>query len=189
MRSLALLLLFAFSLFVSATLLFWIEPMFAKMILPRFGGVPAVWNVCLAFYQLVLLAGYVYAHVATRRLGVRRQALFHIAFLLLVLVTLPIGVSERWIPPVDTNPISGLFLLLLLSVGLPFFVISTTAPLLQKWFAGTNHPAAKDPYFLYSASNLGSMVALLAIPFWSNPFCLLPARPGPGRSLTFCLRG
>jgi hypothetical protein len=168
-RFTALLLLFALSLFASAALLFSIEPMFAKMILPKLGGSPSVWNVCLAFYQLVLLAGYIYAHVTTRWLGVRRQVIFHMGLLLLVLIALPISGSDRWTPPIAGNPTPWLLLLLVGSVALPFFVISTTAPLLQKWFVMTGHPAAKDPYFLYSASNLGSMVALLGYPFLVEP--------------------
>jgi hypothetical protein len=176
-------LLFTLSLFGSAALLFWIEPMFAKMILPNLGGAPAVWNVCLAFYQLVLLAGYIYAHVTTRWLGVRRQVIFHIALLLLVLIALPIRGSDRWIPPIAGNPTLWLLLLLFGSVGLPFFVISTTAPLLQKWFAMTGHPAAKDPYFLYSASNLGSMVALLGYPFLVEPHLSLAEQ---SKSWAFC---
>ena len=162
-------LLFALSLFVSAALLFWIEPMFAKMILPNLGGTPSVWNVCLAFYQMVLLAGYVYAHVTPKWLGLRRQAILHVGLLLLVLLTFPIGLSERWTTPIAANPIPWMFWLLFLSVGLPFFIISTTAPLLQMWFTRTGHPSAKDPYFLYSASNLGSMVALLGYPFLVEP--------------------
>lgn len=168
-RFTALLSLFGLSLFGSAALLFWIEPMFAKMILPKLGGSPSVWNVCLAFYQLVLLAGYIYAHVTTRWLGVRQQVILHIGLLSLVLIALPIGGSDLWTPPVAANPIPWLLLVLFVSVGLPFFVISTTAPMLQKWFVITGHPAAKDPYFLYSASNLGSMVALLGYPFMVEP--------------------
>jgi len=166
-------LLFALSLFVSAALLFWIEPMFAKMILPNLGGTPSVWNVCLAFYQMVLLAGYVYAHVTPKWLGLRRQAILHVGLLLLVLLTLPIGLSERWTTPIAANPIPWVFRLLFLSVGLPFFIISATAPLLQMWFTRTGHPSAKDPYFLYSASNLGSMVALLGYPFLVEPLLSL----------------
>ena len=179
-------LLFALSLFVSAALLFWIEPMFAKMILPNLGGTPSVWNVCLAFYQMVLLAGYVYAHVTPKWLGLRRQAILHVGLLLLVLLTFPIGLSERWTTPIAANPIPWMFWLLFLSVGLPFFIISTTAPLLQMWFTRTGHPSAKDPYFLYSASNLGSMVALLGYPFLVEPLFLSPIRPSFGLFVMYC---
>jgi len=149
--------------------MFWIEPMFGKMILPMLGGTPSVWNTCIAFYQIVLLAGYVYTHVVINWLGVKRQAIFHLGLLLSVFIILPIGITDGWSPPTGTNPIPWLFVLLLVSIGLPFFVISTTAPMLQKWFATTGHPSAKNPYFLYSASNLGSMVALLGYPFLIEP--------------------
>ena len=165
-----MLILFAFSLFLSAGLMFWIEPMFGKMILPKLGGTPSVWNTCIAFYQMVLLGGYVYTHVAIKWLGVKRQAILHLVLLSAVLITLPIGVTEGWTPPIGSNPIPWLFVMLLVSLGLPFFIISTTAPMLQKWFASTGHPSAKNPYFLYSASNLGSMVALLSYPFLVEPF-------------------
>ena len=168
-----MLLLFSLSLFVSATLLFVVQPLFAKMVLPLLGGTPAVWNTCMVFYQAALLAGYAYAHLAIRWLGVRRQALVHLVLLLLVFLTLPIAIREGWTPPTAANPIPWLFLLLLISVGLAFFVVSTTAPLLQRWFAATGHPAARDPYFLYVASNLGSMLALLAYPVLLEPFLRL----------------
>jgi hypothetical protein len=155
--------------------MFWIEPMFAKMILPMLGGTPSVWNTCIAFYQVALLAGYVYAHLITKCLEIRHQAIFHLGLLLLVFVALPIAIVGLS-PPVTANPIPWLFLLLLGSVGLPFFVISATAPILQKWFTSTGHPSAKDPYFLYSASNLGSMVALLSYPFLLEPLFPLTAQ-------------
>jgi hypothetical protein len=150
--------------------MFWIEPMFAKMILPMFGGAPSVWNMCIVFYQVTLLAGYVYAYLITKWPGVRRQAIFHFGLLLLVFMVLPIAIPGNLAPRVAVNPNLWLFILLLVSVGLPFFVISTTAPILQKWFTMTGHPLSKDPYFLYSASNLGSMVALFGYLFFLEPF-------------------
>jgi SAM-dependent methyltransferase len=144
--------------------------MFAKMVLPRLGGAPAVWNTCLVFYQAALLAGYAYAHMAPKILGVRRQSLVHLGILILIFLTLPIALPPGWHPPITSNPNSWLLLVLLVSVGLPFFIISTTAPLLQKWFSHTSHAAARDPYFLYGASNLGSMVALLGYPLLVEPF-------------------
>jgi spermidine synthase len=164
-----LLLFYALTLFVSAGLLFLIEPMFAKMVLPLLGGTPAVWNTCMVFFQAALLAGYAYSHAATARLGVRRQAAFHFVLLLLPLAVLPIAVPKDWTPWREANPLPWLLLLLTVAVGLPFFVVATAGPLLQKWFAGTGHPAARDPYFLYSASNLGSMLALLAYPVLLEP--------------------
>src|SRR5438874_10425846 len=138
--------------------------MIGKMLLPMLGGTPAVWNTCMVFFQAALLAGYAYAHATTAWLGVRRQALVHIALVFLPLLALPIAMSAESAPPGDSNPIPWVLWLLMVSAGLPFFVVSTSAPLLQKWFAGTGHPSANDPYFLYAASNLGSMLALVAYP-------------------------
>jgi hypothetical protein len=161
--------LFAVTLFLSAALLFLIEPMIAKMILPRFGGTPAVWITCMVFFQAALLAGYGYAHLATKWLGLRRQAGLHLMWLLLPAVSLPIGVAAGWSPRGEEDPTWLLLGLLVMSIGLPFFVVATSAPLLQKWFAGTGHPAGRDPYFLYAASNLGSMLALLSYPILVEP--------------------
>lgn len=168
-----MLILFSLTLFLGAALLFVVEPMFGKMALPLLGGSPAVWNTCLVFYQGALLAGYLYAHLAPKWLGVRRQAAFHLGLLLVILFTLPIGIFHSWTPPPTANPVAWLLLLLLLSVGLPFFAISTTAPLLQKWFAHTGHASAHDPYFLYGASNLGSLLALVAYPTIIEPYLRL----------------
>ena len=158
------LLLFAATLFLSATLLFLVQPMVGKMLLPLLGGTPAVWNTCMVFFQALLLAGYGYAHATTGLLGTRRQALLHLGVLVLPVLTLGLTIQRGLLDSGEGNPIPGLLLALVLSVGLPFFVVSTSAPLLQKWFADTGHPAAKDPYFLYGASNLGSMLALLGYP-------------------------
>jgi SAM-dependent methyltransferase len=171
--TLSLLLLFAVTLFVSATLLFLVQPMIGKMLLPMLGGTPAVWNTCMVFFQALLLAGYLYAHATTSWLGVRRQAALHLAVLLLPLFTLGLTVDRGLLDYNQANPIPRLLLVLLLSVGLPFFVVSTSAPLLQKWFAGTGHPAAADPYFLYGASNLGSMLALFGYPLMIEPYLTL----------------
>lgn len=157
------------TIFVSATLLFLVQPMFARMVLPSLGGSPAVWNTALVFFQAALLAGYAYAHAATKWMGVRRQAALHAGLLLLPLLALPIALPASWKPPTQSNPVPSLLLLLLSAVGLPFFVVSASSPLLQRWFAGTGHRAAKDPYFLYAASNCGSMAALLAYPLFIEP--------------------
>jgi hypothetical protein len=164
-----MLLLYSATIFLGAFLLFLVEPMFARMALPLLGGSPAVWNTALVFYQAVLLAGYAYAHGATARLEVRRQAGLHLALMLAPLAVLPIVVPHGWTPPVDRNPIPWLLTLLLVAVGLPFFIVSTSSVLLQKWFARTDHPAARDPYFLYAASNWGSMLALIAYPTLVEP--------------------
>ena len=159
---------------MSAVLLFWMEPMFAKMILPLLGGAPSVWNTCIVFYQTLLLLGYIYAHATTKWFGLRWQVILHVLLLLLVIMTLPVGVAKGWVPPLSSNPVLWLLLFLLISVGLPFFTLSATAPLLQKWFALTVHPSAKDPYFLYSASNLGSLIGLLGYPLLIEAYLPLP---------------
>src|SRR5262245_21290215 len=119
--------------------------MFAKMVLPLLGGSPSVWNTALVFYQAVLLAGYAYAHASTRWLNSRLQVILHILFLFLPLLVLPIHLPKGWLPPTDTSPVLWLLALLGVAVGLPFFVISASSPLLQRWFAETRHPAARDP--------------------------------------------
>jgi len=136
--------LFSVTLFLSAGLTFLVQPMFAKFVLPLFGSTPAVWNTSMLFFQTTLLAGYLYAHESTRRLGVRRQAAVHLGVLLVPLLVLPIGIPGGWIPPAESNPVPWLLGLLAVAVGLPFFVVSTTAPLLQRWLAATDHPAASD---------------------------------------------
>ncbi len=168
--------LFAATLLVSATLLFLIQPMFAKMVLPLLGGTPSVWNTCMVFYQAVLLGGYLYAHFSVRWLGPRRQALLHLALLTTPWMVLPLALASGWTPPAQSNPIGWLLLLLAVSIGLPFFVVSSTAPLLQAWFADTAHASAKDPYYLYSASNLGSMLALLGYPTLVEPWLPLASQ-------------
>jgi hypothetical protein len=163
---------FAVTLFVSAFLLFLVQPMMGKMILPDLGGTPQVWNTCMVFFQMALLAGYAYTHVVSSRLKLRAQLLVHGVLLLVpFLILLPGGpFNISWFqPPEGGNPIPATLWLLTAVVGLPFFVVSTSAPLLQRWFANTGHPAAKDPYFLYGASNLGSMLALLAYPVLVEP--------------------
>jgi tetratricopeptide (TPR) repeat protein len=157
-------LLFAATIFLSASLLFIVEPMFAKMVLPLFGGAPAVWNTCLVFYQAILLAGYLYAHLSMKWLGPRKQAALHLAVLFVPWIVLPIHVTQNWTPPPNAFPVPWVWMQLSLAVGLPFFVISASAPVLQAWFARIPGKSANDPYFLYGASNLGSLLALLSYP-------------------------
>lgn len=168
-----MLVVFTVTIFLSATLLFLVQPMFARMVLPLLGGAPAVWNTAMVFYQAALLAGYAYAHAVSARLGVRRQVVLHAVVLLLPLLVLPIGVPFGWTPPNAGNPIPWLLALLAVAVGPPFFVVATSAPLLQKWFAATGHRAAADPYFLYAASNLGGMLVLLSYPSLVEPYLRL----------------
>jgi len=171
------LVLFAVTLFTSALLLFLIQPMIGKAILPRFGGTASVWATCMVFFQAILLAGYAYAHHLTNRLPVARQAAFHSILLLLPLLAFlvfPVGWADGPDVSETLHPALGTLLLLFVLVGLPAFVVCTSAPLLQRWFADTGHPAARDPYFLYAASNLGSMISLLSYPVLIEPQLALP---------------
>jgi len=154
------------AIFLSAALLFSVQPLFARMVLPSLGGAPAVWNSCLFFFQGVLLAGYLYVHVTSRFLTARRQLILHGAVLFLPLLCLPIVLRQ---PLEGGDPVLRLLVILGVSLGGPVFAVCTTTPLLQKWFSAGNHPLAEDPYFLYSASNLGSMVALLSYPILLEP--------------------
>jgi spermidine synthase len=162
--------LWSATIFLSAFLLFLVQPMMAKMILPMLGGTPAVWNTCMLFYQATLLAGYAYVHVMTSRIEPTRQVFVHLGFLLLPLLLLPIGLPSGWTPPDHPNPAWWVLLLLTVVIGPSFFLLSTTAPLLQKWFSWTDHPSAADPYFLYAASNAGSMMALFGYPLLIEPW-------------------
>src|SRR5947209_2396684 len=156
--------LFAATLFASALLLFAVQPMFTKMVLPMLGGAPAVWSVAMVFFQGALLIGYAYAHLLARTLNVGQAALVHLAVLALAALTLPIGIAHGFDVPPSTG--IGLWLvgLFAASIGLPFAALSATAPLLQSWFAASGHVQARNPYVLYAASNLGSFAALLAYP-------------------------
>src|SRR5713101_3627963 len=157
-------------MFVGATLLFVVQPMVGKMVLPLLGGTPAVWSTCMVFFQAALLAGYAYAHASTAWLGASpRQALLHLGILAIPLSVLPLAVNPHFLRGGEANPVLDVLLVLAVSVGLPFLVVSATAPLLQKWFTHSGHPAARDPYFLYAASNLGSMLALLGYPTLIEP--------------------
>lgn len=161
--------LFCLTLFCSSGLLFLAEPMFAKMVLPLLGGTPAVWNTCMVSFQALLLAAYAYGHWSIQWLGIRRQSKVQLIILIAVVAALPMAIPHGWQPPVGTNPIFWLLAVLPIGVGLPFFAAASTAPVLQRWFSSTGHPASKDPYFLYAASNLGSMVALLGYPTLVEP--------------------
>ena len=161
--------LFTATTFTASALVFLVEPMFAKMVLPKLGGSPAVWNTCVLFFQTTLLAGYLYAHVTTRRLGARRQAVVHLVLMIAALAFLPLTLGAEY-PPVGSNPVWWLLITMTARLGLPFLAVSTMAPLVQRWFATMPGPSRSDPYFLYVASNVGSMLALLAYPFVLEPF-------------------
>jgi len=150
--------------------------MLAKMILPMLGGTPAVWNTCLVFYQAMLLAGYLYAHAAMKWFGRRTQIAVHMAIVLspfLILSLLPLHLPPGWEPPAQANPVPWLFAMLFVSVGLPFFALAASTPILQRWYADSGSMRAADPYFLYAASNAGSLVGLLAYPLLMEPMLRL----------------
>jgi len=163
----ALLATFIAAIFLSAALLFLIEPMFTKMVLPRLGGSPSVWSVAMVFFQTMLLAGYAYAHVLTRYAPGRMSVLVHLAVMAFAAFTLPFAIGAGR-PPAggETFWLLGLFTT---AIGLPFFALAANGPLLQAWFVRTHHPAADDPYFLYAASNVGSFLALLSYPTVVEP--------------------
>ena len=164
-------LLFAVALFVSALLLFWVQPLVGKTVLPLLGGTPAVWNTCMLFFQAVLLAGYAYALALTRWLSARAQGLVHTGLLVVAALALPptLGADASGGVPEGGAPAWWLLKTLLLTVGPPFLVLSASAPLLQRWFSRTRDASASDPYYLYAASNAGSLFALLGFPLLLEP--------------------
>ena len=161
--------LFSITLFVNAALLFILEPMVAKMILPFLGGSPAVWNASLVFYQGCLLIGYAYAHYGSSWLGTKRHGLLHLGLVFAAIVLLPVALPIDWFSTPTESPTKLVLSALAVSIGFPFLVIAAGAPLLQKWFTQFRHSAAGDPYFLYAASNSGSLVGLLAYPILLEP--------------------
>jgi predicted membrane-bound spermidine synthase len=168
-RSLSLIILFAGTLFVSATLMFILQPLFGKLMLPLLGGSPAVWNTCMVFYQMLLFFGYLYAHYLSTRFSHLRQIQVHGALIIISLIALPVALPELMTPPTESNPTLWLVWTLFIAIGLPFFVLSTTSPLIQKWFSHVGHHTSHDPYYLYAASNIGSLLALLSYPFIIEP--------------------
>ena len=164
-------LLFSVTLFLSAGLLFWIQPLIAKTLLPLLGGAPAVWNTCLLFFQTMLLLGYVYAVASSRWLSLRAQAAVHVVLLLAIAIYLfrfpvhaPVLTASQ-----QGTPVRWLLENLLFLIGPPFFIISASNPLLQSWFSRLRHSLSVDPYFLFAASNAGSLIALLAFPLVLEP--------------------
>ena len=180
-RYLLLLATFTAAIFVSAALLFMVQPMFTKMVLPRLGGAPSVWSVAMVFFQGALLLGYGYAHLLSRMLPPGRAALTHLIVLAGAALTLPIGIAAGF----DIPPASGIAFWLVglfaASIGLPFVALSASAPLLQHWFAASGHRQAGNPYVLYAASNAGSLAALVAYPIalieFSTAVEIAPASP------------
>jgi len=161
------------AILLSAALLFAVQPMFAKMVLPRLGGAAAVWSVAMVFFQATLLAGYAYAHLLTRFAPGRASIVIHLAVLLLACLALPIHLAGGWGQPPSRGEAFWLLGLFAASIGLPFFALSANGPLMQAWFVRTDHPSARDPYFLFAASNIGSFLALISYPTVIEPFLRL----------------
>jgi hypothetical protein len=158
---------YALAIFLSAFLLFQVEPIIARYILPWFGGTPAVWTTCMLFFQVFLLVGYAYAHLLASHLVPRYQALVHLGLVVCALMLLPITPGDAWKPDGNENPMLGIVLLLLVTIGAPFFLVSASGPLLQHWFNRV-HPTM-SPYRLYALSNLGSLLGLVSYPFFIEP--------------------
>ncbi|MBM3464929.1 MAG: hypothetical protein FJX76_22755, partial [Armatimonadetes bacterium] len=159
--------MYACTIFVSAFLLFLVQPMIGKAILPWFGGSAAIWTTCLLFFQLVLPLGYLYAYALVERLSGPAQGKVHLALLAVSLLSIPLQLSPTLKPGGSEEPIGRILMLLLTSVGLPYFLLSTTSPLLQAWYLRTNREGL--PYRLFALSNLGSMLALLTYPVLLEP--------------------
>jgi hypothetical protein len=159
--------LYAVTIFLSAFLLFQVQPLIAKMILPWFGGSAAVWSASMLFFQLLLLAGYAYAHFSIRFLKARRQMMLHVALLLASCALLPILPSPSWRPTQVGDPTLRILMLLAATIGLPYFLLSATSPLLQAWYV--RRSGSKVPYRLFALSNFGSMLALVSFPFLVEP--------------------
>jgi len=159
---------FTLTSFVGSTLLFLVQPMVARLLLPAAGGSASLWSTAMVFFQGTLLGGYLWAHFSTSKLGISRHRTLHIILLALPLLVLPLAVPGGWSLDSD-RPIVDTLWVLLVMVGVPFFALSTASPTLQRWFAETGHPQAQDPYFLYAAGNIGSIGALLVYPFIIEP--------------------
>ena len=168
-----ILIVYTVSIFVSALLLFSVQPLFTKMILPRLGGSPAVWSIAMVFFQSLLLGGYAYAHYLMTIRNRMIPVIVHLTLLIIALLTLPLAIGESWSSPPESGYalwLSGLFAV---TIGLPFFALAANNPLLQAWFVRAGHPAARDPYFLYASSNIGSFLALLSYPALLEPMLSL----------------
>ena len=177
-REVLLLTVYTMSIFVSALMLFSIQPMFAKFVLPVLGGAPAVWSVAMVFYQMTLLLGYAYAHGLTRFLSPRVAVVVHVSVLLIATISLPIGMAAGWETPPNDGLHHWVLAMFAFSIGLPFFALSANGPLLQAWFSRTGHTQGSDPYFLYAASNFGSLLALLGYLVFMEPLLTLNQQAG-----------
>ncbi len=162
---------YAITIFVSAFLLFQVQPLIGRFILPWFGGGPSIWTSCMLFFQILLLGGYLYAHLISVKLKIRAQVITHLSLLGVSLLFLPIAPADSWKPAADQAPLLQILLLLLATVGAPYFLLSSTGPLMQKWFSQTS--PNRSPYRLYALSNIGSLLALLSYPFAFEPWLTL----------------
>jgi hypothetical protein len=161
------------AIFVSALLLFSVQPLFTKMVLPRLGGSPAVWSVAMVFFQSLLLGGYGYAHYLMQIRNRMIPVAVHLVLLVIALLTLPLSIASGWGEPPTSGYAFWLLGLFAISIGLPFFALAANNPLLQAWFVRTGHPNGADPYFLYASSNIGSFLALLSYPVLLEPMFTL----------------
>jgi len=164
------------AIFTSALLLFSVQPLFTKMVLPRLGGSPAVWSVAMVFFQSLLLGGYAYAHYLMKLRSRVLPVAFHLALLVVAVLTLPLSIAGGWGEPPSSGYAFWLLALFAVSIGLPFFALAANNPLLQAWFVRTGHPDGPDPYFLYASSNIGSFLALLSYPVLLEPMLTLRAQ-------------
>jgi hypothetical protein len=172
-RNRLVLVVYTAAIFVSALLLFSVQPLFTKMVLPRLGGSPAVWSVAMVFFQSLLLAGYAYAHYLMRLNNRMISVAVHLALLVIAFLTLPLSIAGGWGEPPTSGYALWLLGLFAVSIGLPFFALAANNPLLQAWFVRTGHPNGPDPYFLYASSNIGSFLALLSYPVLLEPMFTL----------------
>ncbi|WP_431014935.1 spermidine synthase [Bradyrhizobium pachyrhizi] len=172
-RNRLVLVVYTAAIFVSALLLFSVQPLFTKMVLPRLGGSPAVWSVAMVFFQSLLLGGYAYAHLLMKLNGRIAPVVVHLALLVVALLTLPLAIRSGWGEPPTSGYAVWLLGLFAVSIGLPFFALAANNPLLQAWFVRTGHPNGPDPYFLYASSNIGSFLALLSYPVLLEPMFTL----------------
>jgi hypothetical protein len=172
-RSRLVLVVYTAAIFLSALLLFSVQPLFTKMVLPRLGGSPAVWSVAMVFFQTLLLAGYAYAHVLMQIKNRKIAVAVHLVLLVIAISTLPLSIAGGFGEPPTSGYAFWLLGLFAVSIGLPFFALAANNPLLQAWFVRTGHPAGPDPYFLYASSNIGSFLALLSYPVLLEPLLRL----------------
>jgi hypothetical protein len=172
-RNRLILVVYTAAIFTSALLLFSVQPLFTKMVLPRLGGSPAVWSVAMVFFQSLLLGGYLYAHFLMQIRNRKIVVAVHCVLLVVALLTLPLSIASGWGTPPQSGYAFWLLGLFAVSIGLPFFALAANNPLLQAWFVRTGHPSGPDPYFLYASSNIGSFLALLSYPVLLEPMFTL----------------